>query len=447
MPRGVIERAARVPRPPELRHPEEEDPPVMETPVLNPRELRRRVLEILPEIIETRHRLHRIPELMLEERRTAALIRELLGATSLELLPPYLETDTVGLLRGKASAAGQREAHAGGRAGAREANVTLRADIDALPVEDRTGTSWSSENAGCSHACGHDGHTAILLGALRVLEGLADRFAGSVRFVFQPAEEQAGGGRMLVEKGLLEAEPRPLAVFALHGWPGLPVGAVAAAPGAVMAAQDRFRITVTGKGGHGAVPQKVVDPILTAAQLVTSLQGVVSRSVDPIAPAVLSVCTIHGGTTSNVIPDTVVMEGTVRYFERRLQTLIRRRMEEIIAGTCAAAGARGELDYREGYIPLVNDPRQVDFVQGVAETYLGPQAWFPNLPRTMGAEDFAFYLDRVPGVFLRLGLGEESASLHNPEFDFDDRALEAGITVMCAVALETLASAGAAESE
>jgi metal-dependent amidase/aminoacylase/carboxypeptidase family protein len=141
------------------------------------------------------------------------------------------------------------------------------------------------------------------------------------------------------------------------------------------------------------------------------------------------------------------MEGTVRYFERRLQTLIRRRMGEIIAGTCAAAGARGEMDYREGYIPLVNDPGQVDFVRGVTEAYLGPQAWFPGLPRTMGAEDFAFYLDRVPGVFLRLGLGEESASLHNPEFDFNDQALEAGITVMCAVALETLSSAASAGGE
>jgi hippurate hydrolase len=403
----------------------------MHRPALDPRELRRRVQEILPEIIEIRHRLHRTPELMLEERRSAAAIREMLGTTALELLPPYLETDTVGLLHGRAQGA----------------NVTLRADIDALPVEDRSGAPWSSENAGCSHACGHDGHTAILLGAVRVLEGLADRFAGSIRFVFQPAEEQAGGGRMLVEKGLLEAEPRPKAVFALHGWPGLPVGAVAAAPGAVMAAQDRFRITVTGKGGHGAVPQKVVDPVLTAAQLVTALQGVVSRNVDPIEPAVLSVCTIHGGATSNVIPDAVVMEGTVRYFERHLQRLIRRRMEEIIAGTCAAGGASGELDYREGYIPLVNDPGQVDFARQVTETYLGAQAWFPNLPRTMGAEDFAFYLERVPGAFLRLGLGEESAGLHNPEFDFNDRALEAGITVMCAVAVETLASAEAARVE
>jgi amidohydrolase len=411
----------------------EEDSLVMQTPVLDPRELKRRVQEILPDIIEARHSLHRIPELMLEERRTAEHIRELLQSSSLELLPPYLETDTVGLLLGRGAENGS----------ARPSNVTLRADIDALPVEDRSGRPWASWNAGCSHACGHDGHSAILLGVVRVLEGLTDRFAGSVRFVFQPAEEQAGGGKMLVEKGLLDTEPRPGAVFALHGWPGLPAGAVAAAPGTMMAAQDRFRITVTGKGGHGAVPQKVIDPILTGAQLVSTLQGVVSRSVDPIEPAVVSVCTFHGGTTSNVIPDAVVMEGTVRYFERRLQALIRGRMEEIIAGTCAAAGARCEFDYREGYIPLVNDPNKVHLVQRVTETYLGPQAWFPNLPRTMGAEDFAFYLDRVPGVFLRLGLGEDSPSLHNPEFDFNDGALEAGITVMSALALESLAAEAA----
>jgi len=403
-------------------------------PAIQPRELRQRVQEILPEIIEVRHSLHRIPEPMFEERRTAAVLRELLRATPIELLPPYLETDTVGLLHGEA--AGPSGAGGSRRAGA---NVTLRADIDALPVEDRSGRPWSSTHSGYSHACGHDGHTAILVGTLRVLAGLRDRFAGSVRFVFQPAEEQGGGGKRLIEKGLLDDQPRPAAVFALHGWPGLPVGAVAAAPGAVMAAQDRFTITVKGRGGHGAVPQKTIDPILAAAQVVSALQSVVSRNMDPTEPAVVSVCTLHAGTTSNVIPDDAHLEGTVRYFERRHQQFIRRRMEEIVSGICAAAGARYGFDYREGYIPLVNDPGKVELAQRVTEAYLGAPAWYPKLPRTMGAEDFAFYLDRVPGAFLRLGLGEGCPSLHNPEFDFNDQALEAGITIMSALALESLA--------
>jgi amidohydrolase len=392
---------------------------------VGPAELKQRVRAILPEITELRRSLHRRPETRLEEHETSRRLRELVALPGIELLPPLLGTDVVGLLPGKAR----------GKA----ANVTLRADIDALPVEDHSGAPWSSENPGRSHACGHDGHTAILVGTLRVLAGVAGSFAGSVRFVFQPAEEEAGGGKMLVERGLLEQDPRPAAVFALHGWPGLPAGTVAATPGPAMAGQDRFRITVQGRGGHGAVPHHAVDPVVTSAQLISTLQAIVSRSVDPMDPAVVSVCTIHGGTASNVIPDQVVMEGTTRYFEPRVQELLRRRLQEVVTSTCAAAGATGTLEYSEGYIPLVNDPGKVQFLKKVVNTYLGQAAWVPELPRTMGAEDFAFYLARVPGVFLRLGLGEQSPSLHNSAFDFNDTALEAGITVMAALALETLA--------
>ena len=208
-----------------------------------------------------------------------------------------------------------------------------------------------------------------------------------------------------------------------------------------MAAQDRFRITVRGRGGHGAVPHKTIDPIVTAAQIVGGLQTIVSRSLEPVAAGVISVCTIHGGTTSNVIPDEVVMEGTTRYFDEQVQTLIRSRMEEVIRGICTSAGAEHSFEYTNGYIPLVNDPEKVSFLRTVVETYLGEKAWIPDLPRVMGAEDFAYYLAKVPGVFLRLGLGEDWPSLHSAEFDFNDQAIEAGITVMCALAIETLAEA------
>jgi amidohydrolase len=393
---------------------------------VDPQELKERIQKILPEITEIRHRLHRIPETKLEERQTSKTIRELIADTKIELLDPYIGTDVVGLLWGK-------------RTGREGVNVTLRCDIDALPIKERSGRSWTSENEGRAHSCGHDGHMAILIGTLKVLDGLSDSFDGSIRFVFQPAEEEAGGGKMMVDRGLLDTDPRPSAVFALHGWPGIPAGTIAAIPGPAMAAQDRFRITVRGRGGHGAVPHKAIDPIVTSAQVVGGLQTVVSRSLEPVSAGVISVCTIHGGTTSNVIPDEVLMEGTTRYFDKRVQTLIRSRMEEVIRGICASAGAEYLFEYNEGYIPLVNDPEKVSFLHTVVESYLGEKAWIPDLPQVMGAEDFAFYLDKIPGVFLRLGLGKDWPSLHSAEFDFNDRAIEAGITAMSALAIETLA--------
>jgi amidohydrolase len=398
-------------------------------PSVDPQDLKRSIRKILPEITAIRRGLHRIPETKLEERETSRRIRELIADTKIELLDPYIGTDVVGLLWGTNAFRGKN------------INVTLRSDIDALPIRETSGKSWASEHDGRAHSCGHDGHMAVLIGTLKVLDELSDRFAGSVRFVFQPAEEEAGGGKMMVDKGLLDTDPKPSAVFALHGWPGIPAGTIAAAPGAAMAAQDRFRITVRGRGGHGAVPHKTIDPIVTSAQIVGGLQTIVSRSLEPVAAGVISVCTIHGGTTSNVIPDEVVMEGTTRYFDTKIQTLIRSRMEEVVRGICAAAGAEHSLEYSEGYIPLVNDPEKVDFLKQIVDSYLGEQAWIPDLPRVMGAEDFAFYLAKVPGVFLRLGLGEDWPGLHSAAFDFNDQAIEAGITVMSALALETLAQA------
>ena len=399
-------------------------------PCIDPQELRQNIRKIVPEITEIRHGFHRIPETKLEEHKTSKRIRELISDTAIELIAPYIGTDVVGLLWGQAAERG---------AGC---NVTLRADIDALPIEETSGRNWKSEHSGRAHSCGHDGHIAVLIGTLKVLDSLKDRFAGSVRFVFQPAEEEAGGGRMLVQKGLLESDPKPEAVFALHGWPGIPTGAIASRPGAAMAAQDRFRITITGRGGHGAVPHKAIDPIVTAAQVVTGLQTIVARSLEPVAAGVISVCTIHGGTTGNVIPDEVVMRGTTRYFDKKIQSLIRSRMEEVIRGICQSAGASYKLEYNEGYIPLVNTPEKVNFLEQVVETYLGRRSWIPDLPQVMGAEDFAFYLDKVPGAFLRLGLGEQWPSLHSAGFDFNDEAIEAGIMTMSALALETLGRCG-----
>jgi amidohydrolase len=411
----------------------------MRKPSLDPAELKQRIRKIVPEITGIRRSLHRIPETKLEEKETSKRIRELIADTKIELLDPYIGTDVVGLLWGGKDRGGTAGSPASGtKTGTPGLNVTLRSDIDALPIEEKSGKTWKSEHGGRAHACGHDGHMAILIGTLKVLDGLTDRFAGSVRFVFQPAEEEAGGGKMMVDKGLLDREPRPAAVFALHGWPGIPAGTIAAIPGPAMAAQDRFRLTIKGRGGHGAVPHKAIDPIVTSAQVIGGLQTIVSRSLEPVAAGVISVCTIHGGTTSNVIPDEVVMEGTTRYFDKKVQNLIRSRMQEVIRGICQAAGATHTFDYQEGYIPLVNTPEQVSFLEEIVQLYLGEKSWIPDLPQVMGAEDFAFYLAKVPGVFLRLGLGEDCPSLHSAEFDFNDSAIEAGITVMSALALETL---------
>jgi amidohydrolase len=367
-----------------------------------------------------RHSLHRIPELHFEEVETAAFLRQRLAGTRLEVLPPLMGTDTVALLRG----------------GSPGRTVLLRCDVDALPVTEKTGKAWSSTHQDKAHSCGHDGHMAMLFGAAKVLEGLAGELAGAVRFVFQPAEEEVCGGRTLVEKGLLDLAPRADYAFALHGWPGVPAGTLASAPGAMMAAADRFTLTVRGKGGHAALPHRAADPVVTAAQIILGFQTIVSRSVDPQEAAVVSVCRVEGGRTSNVIPDSVVMEGTTRYFNRALGPRLRERIESIAAGVCAAAGCTPELSYEEGYIPLVNDAAAVRLAEEAVTRWLGAEAWIYDHPRTMGAEDFAFYLDKVPGALLRLGLGVDWQPLHSPGFDFNDQSLEPGITALAGVAID-----------
>jgi hippurate hydrolase len=383
-------------------------------------ELRQRVAGILPEIVALRRSLHRIPETHFQEKETSAAIRAFLSGSALKILPPLLETDVVGTLTGDPAGP----------------CILLRSDIDALPVQERTGAAWSSQRPGRAHSCGHDGHMAILLGTARVLETFAAELGGSVRFVFQPAEEEAAGGKALIEKGLLDIAPHPSVAFALHGWPGVPLGSLAAAAGPAMAEADTFRILIRGRGGHAAMPHLAIDPVLTAAHVITGLQAIVSRTVDPQEAVVLSVCRVEGGKASNVIPDEITLEGTTRYFDRTLQPGLRARMQRIVDGVCAAAGCTAELVYEVGYVPLVNHAGPVDFAREVVTAYLGDAGWHTEHPRTMGAEDFAFYLERLPGALLRLGLGRDWQPLHSAGFDFNDQALEPGILTMAGLALE-----------
>lgn len=301
-----------------------------------PESVRSRIREELPEARRVRRLLHAQPETKFEEVQTAAFLRQACASAPLILDPPLIGTDVTGRIEGALPGP----------------TILLRADMDALPLqEDAPARPWRSTCPGKAHACGHDGHMAILLGALRVLAASTDILPGTVRFVFQPAEEEIGGGKAMVARGFLDLNPKPDAVFALHGWPGQAAGTVSAAPGATMAAADSFVVRIHGHGAHGAQPQRSKDPVLTAAEAICALQTLASRSVDPLQPFVLSVCSLHGGTTRNVIPAEVQFEGTLRCFDPELRSFVRIRMEEILAGICAANGCHHSLEIIEGYSP------------------------------------------------------------------------------------------------
>ena len=383
--------------------------------------LKTEVDRIVPEMVKVRHTIHQNPEIALKEFDTAALIRKLLRAAGIEVLKPFLETDVVAMVKGK-------------RTGK---NVTLRADIDALPLLEKTGLPYASKRKGTMHACGHDGHTAMALGAAFLLNRLRGEISGSVRLVFQPGEEIVAAGKQLVAKGALR-DPRPDAVFALHAWGGMPLGALASKPGALLAASDFFTIEIKGKGAHGSRPEDSIDPILTAARIVESLQSVVSREVSSLDPAVLSVCRIAGGTNGNVIPDSVEIEGTTRYLKPELKQKIYSAIKRTVKGVCDSMGASFSLKYDSPYIPTINDERMVSLGKEVALRVLGTKNWIDLTSPSMGAEDFSYYLQKHPGAMFRLGMGEKSASLHNSHFDFNDRAMASGILFLVSLALEVL---------
>ena len=391
----------------------------MDTPIIQ--QLNTEIDSILPEIVDIRHTLHQNPEIALKECETAEFIRKTLKPTRIRLLKPFLETDVVAILQGKKQGK----------------NITLRADIDALPIQEKTGLPYASKRAGFMHACGHDGHTAMLMGATFVLSKFKDEFNGSVRFVFQPGEEIAAAGKDLVEKGALK-NPKPDAVIALHAWPGLREGTIASKSGVLMAASDFFKIEIKGKGAHGSRPEDSIDPILTAARVVESLQSIVSRNVSAQEPLVVSVCRISGGTNSNVIPDGVEMEGTVRYFNPDLGKKIPAILKRIVKGVCDAMGASYEMSYSSPYIPTINHPTIVELGKSIAKNVLGPHGWKDLKDPSMGGEDFSYYITEYPGAMFRIGMGTKYAPLHNARFDFNDHTLKDGILFLTSTALEFL---------
>jgi amidohydrolase len=379
------------------------------------------VEKILPKILAVRHHLHAHPELALQEFSTSAYIRSQLEAQEIHALDPFLETDVVALVAGTET----------GR------NVTLRADLDALPLQEMNGFDYRSTIPGMMHACGHDGHSAMLLGAAFVLNNLRHRFRGSVRIVFQPGEECVAAGKDLVAAGVLE-NPKPDAVLALHAWTGLPVGAIGAKPGAAMAAADFFKITVQGRGGHGSKPERTIDPILIATRVVESLYAIPSRHIGALDPVVISVCSIHGGQSSNVIPDEVVLEGSIRYFSKEAGEKLPGLFERIVRDECGKSGASCLIDYKRPYIPTINNPDIVAIGKGIVEQNLGAAAWINVAEPSMGSEDFSYYLEKNRGAMFLLGMGEEGPQLHNNCFNFNDDALKNGILFLVLSALKLL---------
>lgn len=370
----------------------------------------RTLAEILPGIIEFRHALHRIPEMAGAEFETSRAIRERLARLDLEVLPPFLGTDVVAILHGRGP----------GR------NVTLRADIDALRVHEETGAAYASRHDGRMHACGHDGHAAMVMGAAELLASRRDSFDGSVRFVWQPGEENRAMGRDLIEAGALE-NPRADLVTALHGMPGLPVGVLALRNGAMMASCAHFKVTIRGRGGHSSRPHQAVDPVVAAAAVVVELQSVVSRRIDPQQAAVLSVCRIAGGELANVIPDEVVLEGTARALDMNVAAALESGLREVVDAVSRAHRTSCEIDYRLSYPVTFNAPEPTALARRVIRETVGEGRFIELAESSMGAEDFSWYLRRYPGVYVKLGTGEDCPALHNSKFDFPDAALAAGI--------------------
>jgi hippurate hydrolase len=367
-----------------------------------------RIADFHADMTEWRRDIHAHPETAFEERRTAGVVAAKLAEFGVEVHRGLAGTGVVGTLRGN---------RAGGRA------IVLRADLDALHIHEKNGFAHASKNEGRMHACGHDGHTTMLLGAARYLAETRN-FAGTVHFVFQPAEENEGGARRMIEEGLFEKFPAE-AVYGMHNWPGLPPGKFAVRPGPMMASFDIFEIVVAGKGAHAAMPHEGTDPVVIAAQLVTAFQAIVSRNTHPLESAVISVTQIHGGDTWNVIPDEVVLRGTTRTFKAEIQDLVERRMREVAESLCAAHGARMRWRYERRYPATVNAGHETETAAAVLTEIVGEENVRRDILPSMGSEDFAFMLQEKPGSYVWIGNGG-NANLHNPGYDFNDEILTLG---------------------
>ena len=361
-----------------------------------------RIGDLGPEMAAWRQHLHTIPELSFDCPKTSAFIRERLEEIGVDAIHDGIaQTGIVAIIQGKGDGP----------------TIGLRADFDALPITEDTGVDYASTHPGKMHACGHDGHTAMLLGAAKYLAETRN-FAGRVALIFQPAEEAGGGGEVMVQEGIMDRfDIRE--VYAIHNAPGKDFGKFHTRAGPIMAAADTFHIHVTGKGGHGARPHDCVDPVVAACGIVTALQTIVSRNHKPLDQLVISTTQIHSGTTDNVIPETAYINGTVRTFDKQVQAMVVRRMEEVVAGTAVAYGCEARLEFEFGYPPTVNDTAKAVFAAQVAADVAGEAGVEPDVEPVMGAEDFSYMLEARPGAYLMLGQGD-GAGVHHPQYNFND---------------------------
>ncbi len=367
-----------------------------------------RIAEFHTEIAEIRRDLHQHPELLYDVHRTAGRVAEKLKAFGVdEVVTGIGRTGVVGVIRGSGDGP----------------TIGLRADMDALPITEATDLPYASANEGVMHACGHDGHTAMLLGAAKYLAETRN-FKGTAILIFQPAEEGGAGGKAMLEDGLMERFGIE-EVYGMHNMPGQPVGTFAIRPGPLLASTDEFSITVKGRGGHAAWPSTTIDPIVIIASIVGALQTVVSRAVDPLDAAVVSITRMKAGSASNVIPDTAWIGGTARTLRPEVRDLLEQRIEAIANGIAASHGASAEIDYRRKYPVTVNHPSETEFAAKIAAEIVGADKVDLNTPPLLGAEDFSYMLEARPGAFILAGNGD-SAGLHSPQFDFNDELIPLG---------------------
>ncbi|MCG2787609.1 MAG: amidohydrolase [Anaerolineae bacterium] len=375
-----------------------------------------------------RRDFHIHPELGFQEVRTSGIIAKELRELGLEVSTGIAKTGVIGLIEGAQPGP----------------VVMLRFDIDALPITEDTGAEYASQTPGLMHACGHDGHAAIGLTVARLLHAQRENFAGTLKLVFQPAEEGMGGAETMVREGAMEG-PAPVRTLGLHIWNGKPLGWVGIAAGPVMAGASSFKITLNGKGGHGAIPHLSIDPVLAAAQIVTALQSIVSRNVDAQKAAVVTVASIHGGDAFNVIPPQVEMSGTIRFFDTEVGALVHRRFEEIIHSIAAAMQCQAKIEISEITPPVINDAATTESVLRAAKTVFPAETPDTSPYVTMGSEDFAFFQQKAPGTYFFVGSNNEARGLnfghHHPKFDFDEEVLVRGSALMAASALEVLKDA------
>lgn len=375
-----------------------------------------RLKELHPELAQWRQELHKHPQTAFEETFASEFISQRLSEMGIKPHRGLAKTGVVGTLQGRQAGKGETQA------------IGLRADIDALDIQEATGLPYASIFPGKMHACGHDGHTTMLLGAARYLAETRN-FSGTVHFIFQPAEENEGGGRVMVEEGLFDQFPMD-AVFGMHNWPGIAVGKFASCPGPIMAAFDVFEIIITGRGSHAAKPNESIDPIVVASHVVTALQAIASRQTDPQEQVVVSVTQIHAGDTWNVIPTTAMIRGTVRTFNKAVQDATEASMNRIVQGVSSAFGAQGLVRYERRYPATINTVREAQWTTAVLKETFGAEHVDEAPKPSMGGEDFSFMLQKKPGSYIWAGNGPTDGDrlLHNPHYDFNDDLLPLGAT-------------------